>query len=439
VTGGLERVSEAVYGHGSELRTVLEEACLEEGCSAGALTVLAAQHDPFRVDTPARRRDGEWLAVQAERLGLGARTIHLRGLHYMLVSGEAIKPNGKPYTNTDADWIWLQEDCAKAARWLGYLPFRQIIDARNSEPIVNIRVRTHPSSYIAVGVEIEIPGAHELEPRVDIDDFVGVRPYKLVLYGEKTSLQEVLVDVAAEHDTDLYLPAGEISNTLLYQMASIGANDGRPIVVLTFSDCDPAGWQMPISIGRKLQGFRALEFPELTFQVYRVALTPDQVRSYGLPSTPLKATERRADRWLQEMRVEQTEIDALAALNPELLRQIALDAVEPFYDYTLVHRVDEARAQWLDQAQARLNEQIDQEQINRIRAEAAAKLATLRDEIDAINEALRVETGHDFDLPPMDVPQAELDRQINGLPLIDSGWPWAEQTRALKASKAYQE
>jgi hypothetical protein len=23
-------------------------------------------------------------------------------------------------------------------------------------------------------------------------------------------------------------------------------------VVLTFSDCDPSGWQMPISIGRKL-------------------------------------------------------------------------------------------------------------------------------------------------------------------------------------------
>ena len=58
--------------------------------------MLAAQNDPFRVDTPARHRDGKWLAVQAERLGLGDRVIHLRGLHYMLVSGEAIKPDGKP-------------------------------------------------------------------------------------------------------------------------------------------------------------------------------------------------------------------------------------------------------------------------------------------------------------------------------------------------------
>ena len=115
-----------------------------------------------------------------------------------------------------------------------------------------------------------------------------MQPYKLVLFGEKTSLEDVLAPIADEHEADLYLPAGEISDTLLYQMAKVGAEDGRPMVVLCFSDCDPAGWQMPISIGRKLQAFQALEFPELDFQVHRVALTPDHVREYGLPSTPLK-------------------------------------------------------------------------------------------------------------------------------------------------------
>jgi len=46
------------------LRETLESACDEAGCAAGALTVLAAQNDPFRVDTPARHRDGKWLAVR---------------------------------------------------------------------------------------------------------------------------------------------------------------------------------------------------------------------------------------------------------------------------------------------------------------------------------------------------------------------------------------
>jgi hypothetical protein len=46
----------------SPLRQALEAAAAENGCSLKALTVLAAQNDPFRLDTPASHRDGEWLA-----------------------------------------------------------------------------------------------------------------------------------------------------------------------------------------------------------------------------------------------------------------------------------------------------------------------------------------------------------------------------------------
>src|SRR5213076_2709952 len=61
--------------------------------------------------------------------------------------------------------------------------------------------------------------------------------------------------------------------------------DGRPMVVFYFADADPAGWQMGVSVARKLQAFKTLEFGDLTFEVRRVALTPDQVREYGKPST----------------------------------------------------------------------------------------------------------------------------------------------------------
>ena len=122
-------------------------------------------------------------------------------------------------------------------------------------------------------------------------------------------------------------------------MAKIGADDGRPMVVLYFSDCDPSGWNMPIEVGRKLQAFKACLYPELEFEVHRVALTPDQVRQYGLPSTPLKETEKRGDAWRTATGVEQTEIDALASLQPDLLRQITRNAIEPFYDDTLDWRV----------------------------------------------------------------------------------------------------
>jgi hypothetical protein len=53
---------------------------------------------------------------------------------------------------------------------------------------------------------------------------------------------------------------------------------------------------MAIVCFRKLQAFKASLFPELVVQIHRAGLTPDQVRAYGLPSTPLKKSEKRADK-----------------------------------------------------------------------------------------------------------------------------------------------
>ncbi len=418
------------------LRSTLEAACVEADCSAGDLTVLAPQNDPFRVDTASRHRDGKWLAVQARNLGLGDRIIHLRGLHYMLVSGEVSKPNGLPYTNTDASWNWLVGDAAKAARWLGYLPFEQIKDARSSEPVIRPFERAgEPVPYLSVGVDVEIPDVDELKPQIYVDGFASAQPYKLVLFGEKTSLEDVLTPIAEEHEADLYLPAGEISDSYLHTMAKVGADDGRPVVVFTITDSDPAGWQMPISIGRKLQAFKALMYPQFEFQVHRVALLPDHVREYRLPSTPLKDTERRADRWTAAMGVEQTEVDALAALQPHLLDGIVRDAMVPYFDATLARRVYAAEREWRVQAQALLEKQLDDDELDRIRAEAAGKLDQLQVEIDAINEALRIDIA-EVDLPPIIVPEADVAGDY-GLPLIDSAWPWVDQTRRLKMAKNY--
>ena len=79
---------------------------------------------------------------------------------------------------------------------------------------------------------------------------------------------------------------------------------------------------MPANVGRKLQALRCLGFPDLDFEVRSIALSVEQVRDLELPSTPLKETERRSDRWRAAWGVEQTEIDASATLRPRLLRRI---------------------------------------------------------------------------------------------------------------------
>jgi hypothetical protein len=137
------------------------------------------------------------------------------------------------------------------------------------------------------------------------------------------------------------------------------------------------------------------------------------------------------------MGVEQTEIDALASLQPDLLHRIARDALGPFYDRTLNNRAWRAYTDWQTEAQSIVDAATDSNQIEQFRVRADAKLTELREELEAINDALRLDAD-DFDLPEMVVPEPELD-DVRGEPLLDSRWSFAEQCRQLIASKAYRE
>jgi hypothetical protein len=398
------------------------------------LTVMSAQTDPFRLDTPAHRRDGKWLADTMTTLGLVGRKIHNRGLHYAVLGQP--KPDGSQYVSDADSWEFL-EKASKYARWLSHLDFDQITDQRNDPPIVRIFSPPEPWPYINVGIDVQLPAADDIIPKLAVEDFTGVQPYKLVMVGEKSSLDGVLAPIADTFAADLYLPSGDISDTMIYQIAKIGADDGRQMVVLYFADADPSGHNMGIVIARKLQAFTISHFPGLDFEVHRAALTVAQVRQFDLPSTPLKESERRADKWRTAFGVEQTEIDALATLRPDLLRQVARDAIAPFYDFELDRRVAAARQDWINRAREVINSQIDGERLDQIRNEAAVKLAAMRQQIDELNDALRIDVD-DFDLPEIEVPESELLTEgLTPAPLMDSTWPWVEQTRALKASKAY--
>jgi hypothetical protein len=205
--------------------------------------------------------------------------------------------------------------------------------------------------------------------------------------------------------------------------------------VLYFADCDPAGWQMAISVSRKLQALKVLFFGDLDMEMHRVGLVPDQVREYGLPSTPLKDTERRGDKWVQAMGVQQTEIDALAALQPDVLTQMARDAIAPFFDSTLDARRLRIARQWREAAQQAVDEQ-GGEQLDQLRVDAADRLTEIRDRLGEIAEEIHIDADM-FDLPDVpELPVPELDGDRPD-PLFDSRWDFAEQCRQLIASKNY--
>jgi hypothetical protein len=419
------------------LRRVLEDARERSRCTREALTVL--QVDPYRLDTPANHRDGAWVAEQLERAIGSHRRIHWRGLHYAIVAaGNVVKPNGETYLNTDDDWHWLSDNAGKAARWLGYVDFERITDNRNSDPVLHRMANVTPRRWLSIELDITIPDVDDINPTAGVSDFEGRQPYALAIFGEKASLEDVLLSIARRFEADLYLPSGEISDTLLWRMAKDGVADGRPMVVFVLADCDPAGHQMAVSIGRKLQALRSLCFTKLEFEVVPVALTVQQVRDLGLPSTPLKETEKRADKWREAFGIEQTEIDALATLRPRDLETIVEAAIEPYFDSSLRSRVRVAKRDWEGQAQEALEEQIDSVALDAIRERAAEKLEEMRTELESINSQLRMAVDEIVELPEAIVPAPTVDEKLSRqAPLISSSWSWVKATRALKARKAY--
>jgi hypothetical protein len=111
---------------------------------------------------------------------------------------------------------------------------------------------------------------------------------------------------------------------------------------------------MPVSVARKLQALCDLYYPTLNIEVHPVALTLEQIRTLGLPSSPLKETEKRASRWRQMQGHDQTEIDAMVELHPDALREAVFDAIKPFYDDGLANRVRAAETEWRERAEKAL-------------------------------------------------------------------------------------
>ncbi len=403
--------------------------------SLGDLTVLSPQNDPFRMDTPANHAKGQWFRDNMEACGLLATDtpIHNRGVHYAFVStGKIITPNGSPYVN-DLDCWGLLEEASNVARWLGYVSWDKIFDARNSEPIIQIR-EVQPLAYrIRVETGIFLPDAESLKPRIRGVGFDVPQPYRLAFYGEKTSLGNVLKPMADYYEADLYLPSGEISNSLLATMAKVGADDGREMVVFIFADCDPAGYQMATSIGHKLRAFKDSCYPDLKFRVLTPALTVEQVTTLGLPSTPLKETELRAAGWRERYGVEQTEIDALATLKPDALKQIVRESVKPFFDKTLKQRSDSAKREWEEQAQVIFERQLDRDMLDQIYVEAVKDLERIKERLEAIEVAT---DGLELDFPAPLLPKPVLpDLPVSAL--VSSDMDLSEHIKTLRARKDY--
>jgi hypothetical protein len=386
--------------------------------------------DPYRLDCPSGHRDGAWLGAQWE--ALGRPRLHIRGLHYALASQATIikpEPNATLYRNTDEDWEWISDRPARAARWLGYIPFNAIPDQRADEPLIFRPALTAPEAVIERGLGLE--GFDPL-PTVQLRGFNPRQTYAFCIFGEKSSLSNEIEPVAAAHQADLYLGAGELSNTHIYDLASRAAADGRPLLAVTLTDLDPGGYQMAVSIARKLRALRTSELPGLEYRIIEAGLTLDQARDLDLPSTPLKPGEKRADRWKAAWGWEQTELDAALALRPGVLAAATEEALAPYFDSALADSTEMAARNWTLSAQRQLQRSIGNARWRAL----GARWAELRAAIEVFNAEL-AQAVEPVRMPPPPLPAATPRGTEAANVVASSEWSFVEETAALKARKAY--
>ncbi len=208
----------------------------------------------------------------------------------------------------------------------GELPFDWIVDST--------RWMRKPRTYSSLSSMLEQSSQlYRRDLWADCGTYVEV-------WCESDSVAGLLYPVTHEWDVPLMVSRGFSSKTYLHDAAMDVLDEHRDVRLFYFRDADPSGE----CIDRKIvEGLRRYA-PEAEFEFERVAVTPEQIEAFDLPSTPPKRTDSRAKSFDGRC-VE------LEALTTGQLQCICEDCITQFVDADRLEqtrRIEQLERQTLD-------------------------------------------------------------------------------------------
>jgi hypothetical protein len=270
------------------------------GNSAAELIVLASANDPFYEGTPAHIRDAEWFAGLWEQFGYRFG-VHLRRVHYQILSNELKFADGTPYENTENYWGRL---CAAgaAARILGLADVEAFEDRRNPDPVINRMARQQP----LMPPSISFGTASLTLPELDLDGFADIKldigspipggywydpadqPVLIEVWVEKSTMGDVLIPLCRHENVNYVEGAGfeSITQTVAFQRRA--QEHGKPAHIVYISDFDPGGEAMPVGVARQAQYWLDELKIDVDVSIDHAVLTHEQCVEFELPRTPIK-------------------------------------------------------------------------------------------------------------------------------------------------------
>jgi hypothetical protein len=125
------------------------------------------------------------------------------------------------------------------------------------------------------------------------------------IWLEKDALAGVLSDITRKYDVSLMVARGYSSVTFLHDAAEDFPTD-RPVYIYHLGDFDPSG----VNAGEKIEEDLREFAPTADISFTRLAVTPEQIKQWRLPSRPTKRSDSRAARFGSRISVELDAIEA---------------------------------------------------------------------------------------------------------------------------------
>lgn len=228
--------------------------------------------------------------------------VTVRGVFYRVVSAGAVEKTEKGYSAVQRRLLDL--------RRTRIVPYSSITDGT--------RLRLKPDSW--GGLDQMLADAASSYRRALWND----QDVEVIVVCEKDAISGVVYPVTAEFDVELCITRGYSSETFTHSIAQTVDDNtfrGKATFLYQLGDHDPSGVDAWREFSQKVRGF--VPCSNVTFE--RIAVTPQQIALWNLPTRPTKTSDSRAAKFLGES----VEVDAVPATQ---LRALLRTAIEQHID-----------------------------------------------------------------------------------------------------------
>src|SRR5262249_48942139 len=137
------------------------------------------------------------------------------------------------------------------------------------------------------------------------------------IWLEKDALAGVIYPVTSMYDVPLMVARGYASLSFLYTAAEYIGGLAVPAYIYHLGDFDPSG----VNAGEKIEETLCEMAPDAEIYFERVAVTPDQINNWHLPTRPTKESDTRS----KNFGAISVELDAI---DPNRLRALVTETIE---------------------------------------------------------------------------------------------------------------